>query len=342
MGKLKIVAGALKLRSPLWLLRLLYAGRLNVVDGRKADPQAQALGELVDMLRGDGPMPDVSESRRQLDALAVKMDEPAPDNVVVQNIMLPGAEGERPARVYQPDTGGDLATLLFLHGGGWVQGSLDSHDGICGKLAAWAGIRVISYDYRLAPEHPFPAGPDDVLACYRGLLDGAGGFAITPERLAVGGDSAGGNLTAVLMHDLAIEGLALPKAQLLIYPAVDARLQSRSMQVLENAFILPRSRIDWFLQHYLPAGQDLLDPRVSPLFSQHLEGQPQALVIVAGQDALWDDGQSYAQALLDAGVQVDKLDYEGQIHVFVSVTKVVAQGNDAIRKSANWLKQKLG
>lgn len=338
MGKLSLTMAAMKLKLPRWAVALSYLGRLNLVDGRRADPQAQALGELVDMLRGDGPMPDVATSRAQLEAMAAKLDEPMADGVKVDNIMLPGAEGDRPGRVYEP--GGDVAgTLLYLHGGGWVQGSLDTHDGICSKLAMWAGIRVISYDYRLAPEHPFPAGPDDVLACYLGLLGGAGGFDITADTLVVGGDSAGGNLTAVLMHDLAGQGAEMPKGQLLIYPAVDARLESRSMQVLENAFILPKKRISWFLDHYLPEDTDPLGPRVSPLFSRNLKGQPEALVIVAGQDPLWDDGQSYAKALEEAGVAVEKQEYPGQIHIFVSVTKVVEQGNDAIRKSAQWLKE---
>lgn len=337
MGKSRLAIAALKLKLPRWALGLVYTGRLKVVDGRKADPQAQALGELVDMLRGDGPMPEVAVSRAQLEAMAAKLDEPIPDGVQVDNITLPGADGDRPARVYTP-SGPMLGTLMYLHGGGWVQGSLNTHDGICGKLAQWAGIRVISYDYRLAPEHPFPAGPNDVLACYNGLINGAGGFDISAQTLAVGGDSAGGNLAAVLMHDLATGGHAMPVGQLLIYPAVDAHLQSRSMQVLENGFILPKSRIEWFMDHYLPEGQDLLDPRVSPLFSDQLQNQPPALVISGGHDPLWDDGQSYAKALKDAGVAVTKLDYPGQIHIFVSVTKVVAQGNDAIRKSANWVK----
>lgn len=338
MSKLKVMCYALGLKLPRPLLGALMTGRLNMADGRRADPQAQVLGEMINTLRGDSPMPSVEQSRRQLDALAARLDLPCPDNVTKRDVMLPGGDGDRPARIYQPQAGENLATLLFLHGGGWVQGSIASHDGMCGRLAEMAGIRVISYDYRLAPEHLFPAGPDDVLACYLGLLDGVEGLDITPDRLIVGGDSAGGNLTAVLMHDLRAQGAVLPKGQLLIYPAMDATLASQSMQTLENAYLLPVSRISWFLEKYLPAGQDPRDPRVSPLFSEYLAGQPQAMIFAGGHDPLWDDAQSYAAALQKAGVAVEQDNYPGQIHVFMSATKVLDQGNQALENAAKWLK----
>lgn len=338
MSKLKVICYALGLKLPRPVLGALMTGRLKMADGRRADPQAQVLGELVNTLRGDGPMPSVAESRRQLDALADKMEVPCPETVAKRDIMLPGGAEDRPARVYEPQGKSNLATLLFLHGGGWVQGSIASHDGMCGRLADMAGIRVISYDYRLAPEHPFPAAPDDILACYLGLLSGAGGLNITPDSLFVGGDSAGGNLTAALMHDLATQGAALPKGQLLFYPALDARLGSKSMKTLGNAYLLPVTRIKWFLGHYLSEGQDVTDPRVSPLFSKHLAGQPPALIIAGGHDPLWDDAQTYAKALTKAGVLVEQDNYPGQIHVFMSATKVLDEGNQALETAARWLR----
>jgi acetyl esterase len=310
------------------------------VDGRTIDPKAKAAGDLVNQLRDVNEMPPLEESRKQLDTLAIKFDQPCPEDVITRDITLPGLTGERAARVYVP-AGGDVMaaqpTLLFLHGGGWVQGSLTSHHSLCGKLAKQAGIRVISYDYVLAPEHKFPAAPDDVLMIYQALLDGAGGLNVQADALIVGGDSAGGNLTAGLMHDLIGGGLPLPAGQLLLYPAVDGRMNSVSLNKLAQQPLLPKSRIEWFLDHYLPEGHDRTDPRFSPLLSDQLAGQPPAFIIAGGHDPLWDDGLAYAQALSDAGVDVQLVTYEGQVHAFMSLTKAIPQGRDAIAKTAEWL-----
>ncbi|SDO02372.1 acetyl esterase [Lutimaribacter pacificus] len=343
MQKLRLALALARVLLPDGARRALYGGRLPVVDGRKIDASAQALCDLVGLVRAPGAMPSLEESRAQIEMMAAKFDRPTPASVNRQDITLPGADGPRPARLYTPaGAGEDAPTLLFLHGGGWVQGSIGSHDGLCGKLADWAGVRVISYDYRLAPEHKFPAGADDVLACYRALVSGATALRIDPARLAVGGDSAGANLTAVLMHDLGAAGLPVPAGQLLIYPAVDARMTSQSMQSLKDQPLLPVVRIRWYLDQYLPETQDRLDPRVSPLFSPHLVGQPPAMIVVAGHDPLWDDGQAHAAALRDAGVAAELAEFPGQVHAFASLTKVVPQGNAALRRSADWLRKTLG
>lgn len=345
MGKLAIIWGLIRAVGPEALARHSYKGRLDRVDGRTIDPKAKAVGDLVNMLRDINQMPPLEESRRQLDTLAAKFDQPCPADVVTKDVTLPGLTGPRDARIFVP-AGADPAaaaqpTLLFLHGGGWVQGSLQSHHSLCGKLAKQAGIRVISYDYVLAPEHKFPAGPDDVLKVYQALLDGAGDLAVTPSQLAIGGDSAGANLTAVLMHDLSSRGLPLPLAQLLIYPAVDGRLNSASVRALAQQPLLPKSRIEWFLDLYLPEGHDRMDPRFSPLFSDHLAGQPPALIIAGGHDPLYDDGVGYAAALRDAGVEVELIEYEGQVHAFMSLTKAIPQGREAIARCATWLKRRM-
>lgn len=342
MQKLKLALALLRVLAPAPVQGALYGNRLTVVDGRRIDPSAQAVCDLVSLLRAPGEVPDLAESRKQLDGMAEKFDLPSPPGVAKSAITVPGAAGPRPARLYVPRGGEDAPVLLYLHGGGWVQGSLNSHDGLCGKLADRAGIRVISLDYRLAPEHKFPAAPDDVLACYRALVSGETDLAIDPAKLAVGGDSAGANLTAALMHDLSEAGLPLPAAQLLIYPAVDGRLSSDSMQALAEQPLLPLLRIRWYLDQYLPDDQDRLAPRVSPLFSPHLAGQPPAMIIAAGHDPLWDDGQAYAKALRDAGVAVQMANYPGQVHVFASLTKVVPEGDDAVHKAAGWLRATLG
>ncbi|TCL00647.1 acetyl esterase [Shimia isoporae] len=341
MSKFKTFVGVAKVLVPERVVERLYRGKRTVVAGRTIDAKAQAVSDLVGMMRDPDVMPTVEESRAQLLAMAQKLEQPGPDSVGMTDIMLPGAAGDRRARVYTPagvSVEGPEPTLLYLHGGGWVQGAIESHDGLCARLADMAGIRVVSYDYRLAPEHPWPSGCDDVLACYRALVAGETRLAIDPGQLVVGGDSAGGNLTAVLMHDIVKAGVSIPAGQVLIYPAVDARLTSKSMQDLKEQPLLPAARIDWYLELYIPDGQDRLDPRISALFSDTLAMQPSALIVAGGHDPLWDDGHVYAQALQEAGVETDMLAYPGQIHAFMSLTKVIPQGNEAIEKTAKWLK----
>ena len=326
--------------APESVVALALTGRRKQVDGRLMDPKAQALGALFNAVRVPGEVPALEESRRSLHVLASKFDRPNPPGVTRQALTLPGAAGDLPARLYdtRPQEP-DRATLLFVHGGGWVQGDLETHDGLCGQLALEAGIRVIALEYRLAPEHPFPAAPDDVLAAWHALANGAAG--VNPDRLAVGGDSAGGNLTAVLMHDLAEAGRPLPRAQLLIYPAVDAAMNTRSMAALKDAYVLPRDRIEWYLDQYLPSGTDRADPRVSPILSPHLAAQPPAHVIVAGHDPLWDDGLNHAKALQDAGVSVDVARFPGQVHAFVSARRAIPQGVQAVTGASAWLRRQL-
>jgi acetyl esterase len=261
------------------------------------------------------------------------------------DIMMPGADGPRPARLYDATVAGDdqpRPTLLYLHGGGWVQGDLDTHDGLCGKMAEWAGIRVISYDYRLAPEHKFPAGLDDCLACYQALIDTPEAWGVDPARIVIGGDSAGANLTTAMIHDLMGQGGQMPAGQALIYPAVDMRMDTASMKALKDAYVLPVERISWYLDMYLPEDQDRSDPRVAPIFSDRLAGQPDAMIVVAGHDPLWDDGQVYGKILEEAGVGVELAEFPGQVHAFVSITGAIPQGNQALRKVADWLKRKIG
>ncbi|MGH1355663.1 MAG: alpha/beta hydrolase [Thalassovita sp.] len=344
MKKLLTIVALIRVFLPEGLVRLLYMGRLTTVAGRRIDPKAQAATDLVNLLRDPDQPPTLEQSRAQIANMAAKFARPCPVSVQKTDITLPGATDQRPARIYVPDGAAPFAaqpTLLFLHGGGWVQGGLDTHDGLCGELCAKAGVRVISYDYRLAPEHPFPAGPDDVLACYCALLEGAAGVTVSANQLAVGGDSAGGNLTSVLMHDLRAAFLPMPRAQVLIYPGTDGRLSSQSMSDLREQPILSAKRLAWFLSLYLPQDQDLMDPRVSPLMSPRHAGQPKALIIAAGHDPLWDDALAQAEALKRAGVSVDLLTYPGQVHVFMSLTRVIPQATEALDKTAKWLRQAL-
>lgn len=342
MAKMKTLMMLAVARAPEPLAGLWFAGRRKVVDGRRIDAKAQALGELFNTIRLPGVIPTLAESRRSLQLLARNFDLPCPASVTVRDVTLPGAAGARPARIYdtRPEAT-DRPTLLFVHGGGWVQGGIDTHDGLCGQIAEEAGIRVIALDYRLAPEHKFPAGPDDVLAAYRALVATPAEWGVDPARLAVGGDSAGGNLTAALMHDLAAAGHPMPRAQVLIYPAVESRMDTGSMAALRDAYVLPRERIEWYLDQYLPEGQDRDDPRVAPINSPHLAGQPPALIVNAGHDPLFDDGNLYHQALRAAGVDSTLLPFPGQVHAFLSARRSIPQGVVAASAVARWLNARL-
>ncbi len=336
MSSLKLAATAAKLFLPEPVVRHLPSTTRPEVDGRMIDAKAHVLSEFAVLVRGDGVINNVAKAREDMVTLTKLLDTACPRSVQKTDIALPGAAGDRPTRLYTPK-GWTAGTLLYLHGGGWVQGNVDTHDGLCGDLAEMSGLRVLSYEYRLAPEHPFPAAPDDVLACYTALISPDHPFHCPVHDLIVGGDSAGANLTAALMHDLAEREMPMPKGQLLIYPAVDARLSTRSMQALAMQPLLPRTRIDWFLDQYLPPGQDRLVPRVSPLFSPYLSKQPPAMIIAAGHDPLWDDAQSYSQRLTDSVV----VNFPGQVHAFMSVGKIIPQCRAARKTTARWMQQIL-
>ncbi len=344
MSKLATLWGFLRLSLPERAVAALYGGRREVVAGRRIDPKAKAVSDLVALMRAGPDAPDLGKSRQQLAAMTAAFEKPCPRKVRTRDITLPGAAGERRARIYLPKGMAEegAPTLLYLHGGGWVQGSIETHNGLCGRLAEMAGIRVISYDYRLAPENPFPAAVDDVLACYTALVEGTAEVSADPARLVVGGDSAGGNLAACLMHDICRRGLPKPAAQVLLYPGVDARMQNKSNKDLSDQPVLSAARVDWYLGLYLPEGQDRQDPRVSPFFSDTLGEQPPAFLVTGGHDPLWDDAHRYAEALRAAGGEADLIAYPGQIHAFMSLTKVIPQGDDALRKTARWLRERVG
>src|SRR6266481_1030227 len=179
--------------------------------------------------------------------MVMLMDEPAPDLARVEDIRIPGPAGEIPARVYSDSVGGaPLPVVAYFHGGGWVQGDLETHDGLCARLAKHAGVLVVAIDYRLAPEHKFPAAVDDCLAAYRWLRAHAGELGGDAARVGLAGDSAGGNLSAVVSQLSARAGDVVPACQVLIYPALDCRLDTSSHRELEDAHVIPRDRILWY------------------------------------------------------------------------------------------------
>jgi acetyl esterase/lipase len=323
-------------------LRLLEDQRISR-GGRTMDPKAQIVGEFVKSIRVPGYFPPLPELRKQLRTMVALMDEPAPALARIEDIGIPGPAGALPARVYEHTRrdGAPRPVVAYFHGGGWVQGDLETHHGLCARLALRSGALVVAVDYRLAPEHPFPAAVEDCLAASRWLRSHGGEIGADPTRIAVAGDSAGGNLAAVVSQRLVAAGEAPPTAQALIYPAVDFVLDTPSHHDLEDAHIIPRDRILWYADQYLPPGIDRLDPRASPLRARDLAGQPPTLVITAGFDPLRDEGHAYAEALRAAKVDVVDHEYPGQIHAFVSLTKAIPQGLTATEEVADFLGERL-
>lgn len=225
---------------------------------------------------------------------------------------------------------------MFFHGGGWVIGDLDTHEVVCQKLAHEGELIVISVDYRLAPEHRFPAAVDDAVTATRWVAANAGDLGIDAARLTVGGDSAGGNLAAVVALTARDGGPKLA-AQLLVYPATDFSRQHPSHREPETSILLTHSVIGWFGNHYL-GDADSSDWRASPARAKDFAGLPPAYVLTAGADPLRDEGDEYAKFLKDAGVPVTYRHFSGQFHGFFTMGKLLNQANVAVTEISAWLK----
>ncbi|WP_422034174.1 alpha/beta hydrolase [Reyranella sp.] len=247
-----------------------------------------------------------------------------------------GPGGQIKYRRYRPlgVEAGSLPTLIYYHGGGFVIGTIETHDSTCRRLANRSRCQVISIDYRLSPEHPFPAPIDDGIAAFRHVRDNAAALGADPARLAVGGDSAGGAMAAVVcqaMRDAKEQG---PAFQMLIYPATDSSQESSSRKSFAEGYFLSKGLMDWFWKAYVPAGTDLADLRLSPLLAKDFTGLPPAFVLTAGYDPLRDEGRAYANRLIDAGVKTTYVNYPGTIHGFFSLTRFLKQGLKANDEAA--------
>ncbi len=323
-------------------LRFLDGHRIRMGQ-RTMDPKAQIVGEFVKSIRVPGYYPPLPELRQQLRTMVTLMDEPAPPLPRIEDVRLPGPAGELPARVYAPRVGGaPLPTVTYFHGGGWVQGDLETHHGLCARLAKHAGVLVVAVDYRLAPEHKFPAAVEDCLAAYRWVRAHGHDLGADTARVAVAGDSAGGNLSAVVSQLAAAGGTPPPTCQVLVYPAVDFSLETASHRELADGHVIPRDRILWYSEQYLRSEADKADVRASPLRAPSLAGQPPALIVTGGFDPLRDEGKAYGDRLREAGVDVVYREYPGQIHAFVSLTKAIPQGMAATLEIAEYLRKRLG
>ena len=303
------------------------------------DPQAQA---LLDQLASLGGQPlssmGVAEARRMMEMMSAMRGTPVEVASVVDR-RVPGPQGEIPVRVYTPNGSAPLPLLVYFHGGGWVLGSLETHDGVCRSLAAGAGCVVVSVDYRLAPEHCYPAAAEDCFAATQWAHTHAAELGADAKRIAVGGDSAGGNLAAVvaqMARDSGAPGLVF---QLLIYPATDAAYDTASYHDNATGYLLTTDDMRWFWGHYLgDAPARAAEPYCSPLRAGSLAGLPPALVITAEFDPLRDEGEAYGAQLEEAGVPARLTRYDGLIHGFFGMGSLIDQANAAVKEACGNLR----
>ena len=265
-----------------------------------------------------------------------------PELKSVEPLSIPSPHGSIPARIYTPKTlrqaEGLAGGLVFFHGGGWVIGDLDSHDVACRKLAVEGQLIVISVDYRRAPEHKFPAAVEDAIVATAWIAAHARQLGIDAARLLVGGDSAGGNLAAVVALAARDGNGPAISGQVLIYPATDFAMTHASHREPETSILLTHSVIRWFRDHYLNGEADVGDWRASPARASTLAGLPPAYVLTAGADPLRDEGDEYARRLKQAGVAVTHRTFPGQFHGFFTMGKLLQQANVAVSEIGVWLR----
>ena len=316
------------------------AGAPVVIDGRTLDPEIQLILRLQ---RLEGPAAEsvsITRGRRIIDSSSRLAGGKQPIGAVTDRT-IDGPGGPLALRFYTPrGLSGRSPALVFLHGGGWIYGSLETHDATCRFLAEEAQVRVIAVDYRLAPEAPFPAAVDDALAAWTWIAGHAAGLGIDPGRIAVGGDSAGGNLAAVVAQQTVLAGTAAPAFQLLIYPATDFFSTSTSRETYAEGFYLSKAFMDLAEENYLVGGEDRADPRLSPLHGE-VDGVAPAYVVTAGFDPLVDEGEAYVEKLRAAGVPVEHVREDGMIHGFLNMVGLGRSAPKAVRRAAAALQRHL-
>jgi acetyl esterase len=300
---------------------------------------------ILDMLAAfdAGPIHEQTPEQVRQGFSALSLTATREDVASVTDHRVATADGDVPVRVYQPagDAAGPRPVLVYFHGGGWVIGSVETHDHTCRSLANGTGAAVVSVDYRLAPEHPYPAGLHDCLAAVGWVVDNAAELGVDASRLAVGGDSAGGNLAALVAQRARDEGPPI-RFQLLIYPVTDLTLSHGSIDENGEGYFLTKEAMLWFRECYLGQG-DPSDAAVSPLHAPAaaLDGLPPALVITAEYDPLRDEGEAYAAALRAAGVEATAARYDGVIHGFFSMPDNIPEGKVAIDQACEALRRAL-
>jgi acetyl esterase len=316
-----------------------YSKQVHESENMTYDPQVQAyLEQLANMPARPTRTLTVEQLRRGLKRTTPPSNEPIGQ---VEDKHIPGTGGDIPIRIYRPYTARQaeiLPVLLFFHGGGFVMGNLDSHDNLCRRLANGAGCLLVAVDYRLAPEHKFPAAPQDCFSATCWVASNARSIGGDEQRIAVCGDSAGGSLaTIVVLMARDHSGPAL-LLQVLFYPGTDLRIDSHSNDEEDNSPFFDKETLDWFNALYIRNEADRLNPLGSPLLAASLAGLPPALIIVAQYDPLRTDGERYAQRLRDEGVAVTLSHYEGMIHSFLTINAPFEQAQRAVEQASRALR----
>ena len=327
----------LSLPSP--ILRAMSGGGVVYKGGRTLDPRFQFFAHAAKKMPAMttlSPAEAVAGSARGLAAV----QGPLEPGVRTESLSIDGPNGPIPARAYRPDGQDSSAPLIvYAHMGGGVIGDLETCHAFCSILARIVRTAVISVDYRLAPEHKFPAGLEDVLAAYRWARDNAGRFGAALVAPAIGGDSMGGNFAAIVAQEMQRKGEPQPAAQILIYPAVDVASETPSMTTYADAYPLTRATMDWFMGHYIGPDADPADPRLSPDKTADLTGLAPAVIATAGFDPLVDQGEAYAKRLQAAGAPVLYRCYDSLAHGFTAFTGAIPAADAACREIAGLVRQ---
>lgn len=308
-------------------------------------PQAHALIRLIEE-KGLPPTHTLTpaEARHWYRERRFFTQPDSPQVASTHELKAPGAAGDIPLRLYRPIGSSpeqNLAVLVYFHGGGWVIGDLETHDTLCRELANASGCAVVAVDYRMGPENRFPAAVDDCISATAWVRSNAGSLRLDASRLAVGGDSAGGNLAAVVAIAARDSGNLPIAFQLLIYPATDMRRTAPSHTSNGEGYLLTRDTIGYFHDHYIDDSSHDLDWRASPLLHPDLSGLPPAFIVTAGYDPLRDEGLQYAQALTDAGTRSTLVCFERQVHGFITMGRVLDEANTATALCASQLRAAL-
>jgi len=303
----------------------------GLLDQMAADPQPKLNQQPLD------------EARASYVAMSAMLDAADVPIGGVEDTVAPGLGGDIPVRLYTPVAagGGPLPVLIYFHGGGWVIGNIESHDPICRQLADASGCKVASVDYRLAPEHKFPAAADDAFSVLQWVEKNASTLGIDPNRVAVGGDSAGGNLAAVVSQMANEAGGPHIGYQLLVYPVTNIYAKTASRQKFAEGYFLELETMTWFEDQYMNTKSDAADPKASPLNGK-LEGLPPARIVTAGFDPLCDEGKQYADALKASGVEVEYICHEDLVHGFFQMSGVLDVAREAVTDAGAAVKKTLG
>jgi acetyl esterase len=304
------------------------------------DPQMKA---FLDAANAEGPLflraETAEQARAKMMALLEARKVEPPAIYRAEDRHIEGPHGLIPIRIYTPSGPAPMGTLVYFHGGGWVLGSVDTYDVLCRTIANAAECVLVSVDYRLAPEHKFPAAPEDCYAATRWVAANAASLGSDPRKIAVGGDSAGGNLATVVAMMARDRGGPALCFQLLFYPAISAANDTLSQrEFAADGFVLSRADMEWFWNHYLSGRADRANPYACPNTARNLSGLPPALVQTASHDPLRDEGEAYAIQMRTAGVTVKCTRYDGVTHGFVSFNDLVDKGKTALQEAADALR----